>query len=59
MRYKDSKKSQNGRVKIVDVWVNADPKKIIEIVPEDIRPYVIDLATSTTVTIQLCKCSLF
>lgn len=25
----------------VDVWVNADPKKIIEIVPVDIRPFVI------------------
>lgn len=25
----------------VDVWVNADPKKVIEIVPEDIRPYVV------------------
>jgi hypothetical protein len=25
----------------IDVWVNADPKKIIEMVPEDIRPYVI------------------
>ena len=25
----------------IDVWVNADPKKIIEIIPEDIRPYVI------------------
>lgn len=25
----------------IDVWVNADPKKIIEIVPADIRPFVI------------------
>lgn len=25
----------------VDVWANADPKRIIELVPEDIRPFVI------------------
>lgn len=32
----------------IDVWNNADPQKIIDLVPEDIRPYVIfNIATSS------------
>jgi len=25
----------------IDVWVNADPKKVIELIPEELRPYII------------------
>ena len=25
----------------IDVWINPDPKKVIEIIPEELRPYVI------------------
>ena len=32
----------------IDVWNNADPQKIIDLVPEDIRPYVIfNISTSS------------
>ena len=24
----------------IDVWNNADPQKIIDLIPEDVRPYV-------------------
>ena len=24
----------------IDVWFNADPQKVIDLIPEDIRPYV-------------------
>lgn len=33
----------------IDVWNNADPQKIIDMVPDDIRPYVIfNIATSSS-----------
>ncbi|MBO6143896.1 MAG: hypothetical protein J6O54_01375, partial [Prevotella sp.] len=33
----------------IDVWNYADPQKIIDMVPEDVRPYVIfNIATSSS-----------
>ncbi len=41
--------SQPAWIVHIDVWNNADPQKIIDMVPEDIRPFVIfNIATSSS-----------
>lgn len=41
--------SQPAWIVHVDVWFQADPQKVVDMIPEDIRPYVIfNIATSAT-----------
>ena len=39
----------------IDVWNNADPQKIIDLIPEDVRPYV---CFNLSLSCHIIKCSL-